>query len=249
MTQEYVWLFYYNNSKLTYYSIYYIFINYMQLFLSRSINFLQYIYGIFSWKSLFYKNVHKWFACNGNQKFLLNYPLDKNSLVFEVGWYKWIFTDDIINKFDCYLYIFEPIGEYYNILIGKYKDNEKVKVYHFGLGKTNGTLELGLLDDGTSAFKKWKLETVEIRKFSDFIQENNISNIDLISINIEWGEYDLIEDIVSSGNIHLMENIQIQFHDFVKNAITLRDQSIVALTKSHNKVYTFPFVWEGFKRK
>ena len=60
-----------------------------------------------------------------------------------------------------------------------------MKVYYFGLGKANTTLEMSLLDDGTSAFKKGKVESVEIRKFSDFIQENNISNIDLISINIE----------------------------------------------------------------
>jgi hypothetical protein len=44
---------------------------------------------------------------------------------------------------------------------------------------------MGLSNDGTSAFKAGETETVEIRKFSQFLSENAIDHIDLISINIE----------------------------------------------------------------
>ena len=218
-------------------------------FISRCINLIQYFYGLISGKSLFYINVHKWFALDGNENHLINYELDATSTVMEVGWYKWVFTDDIISKFDCNLYIFEPIRAYYDILVEKYKNNSKVHIYRFGLGKENGTLDLWLLDDGTSAFKSGKTETVDIKKLSEFLAENKISNVDLISINIEWGEYDLLEDMISTESVGYFKNIQVQFHDFVTDAQKLRESYIQKLSKTHNKTYSFPFVWEWFIHK
>lgn len=215
----------------------------------RVIHLLQFLYGTILGKSTFYKNVHKWFLVDGNKKYLLNYPLNKDSCIFEVGGYTWVFTDEAIQKFDCSFYIFEPIQQYYDILVEKYKDNKKVKVFQFWLWNKNTKLEMWLSNDGTSAFKAGVTETVEIKQFSQFIEENWIKNIDLISINIEGGEYDLIEDMVSSNAVSMMHYIQVQFHDFVENAESLRNDRVAKILNTHNRMYSFPFVWEAFELK
>ena len=68
---------------------------------------------------------------SGVQHFRLNHELNSDSIVFEVGGFTGDFSSRIIERFDCYVYIFEPIMEYYEHLKLKYNLNTKIKVFNY----------------------------------------------------------------------------------------------------------------------
>jgi hypothetical protein len=55
--------------------------------------------------------------------------------------------------------------------------------------------------------------------------------------------------MVSSGVIEKIEYVQVQFHDFVNEAPSKRQESLASIGKTHDPIYSFPFVWEGFQKR
>lgn len=70
-----------------------------------------------------------------------------------------------------------------------------------------------------------------------------------MKINIEGAEYDLMEWIISEGLVKKIENIQIQFHDFIENAEARMVNIQNLLGRTHYLTYLYRFVWENWKLK
>ena len=76
-----------------------------------------------------------------------------------------------------------------------------------------------------------------------------LKKIDLLKINIEGGEYPLLEKLVESKTIQNIQNIQIQFHDFIPDYKKRYDLIAKELQKTHYKTYDYPFIWENWMMK
>lgn len=195
--------------------------------------------------------VVKWFEDKGDETLRLNYPLNENSLVFDIGGYKGEFARDIYCKYNSTIYIFEPINQFYKEIINRFINNHRIKVFNFGLGNSNYKAQISMEDNSSSLYKTGiNTAEIEIRSFNDFIKEHNILEIDLIKINIEGSEYDLLESIIDAGNISKMHNIQVQFHDFIIDNALGRMRSIQdELSQTHQLTYQYEFVWENWRLK
>jgi cell wall assembly regulator SMI1 len=90
---------------------------------------------------------------------------------------------------------------------------------------------------------------VKLVCLADFVSENRIRHIDLMKVNIEGGEYDLLEHVIATGLIHRVENIQVQFHDFFPDAVRRMAKIHDELTKTHYLTYQYRFVWENWRLK
>ena len=109
---------------------------------------------------------------------------------------------------------------------------------------------MGLAKDGSSVFKPGQeIQQIQLVRAADFIQQNDISTIDLIKINIEGCEYDLLDHLIESGISGDIVNIQVQFHPFVPDAETRMKRIQDQLSRTHRLTYQYPFVWENWKRK
>jgi len=192
-----------------------------------------------------------WFTDNGDQTLRLNYDLNENSIVFDLGGYKGEFAADIYCKYSATIYIFEPILNFYNIIQSKFSNSSKVKVYHFGLGGSNENLKISLTDNSSSVYiDSDKFELIQLKSIVEFISENNTSKVDLIKINIEGGEYDVLEALLENNKITIFKNIQVQFHDFIMDNSKERMNKIQQeLSKTHEVTYQYEFVWENWKLK
>jgi len=80
-------------------------------------------------KDEFMKNIYKWQDDKGDQTLRLNYLLDEDSLVFDVGGYIGNFAADIFCKYNCNIYIFEPVTEFYEKIKARFSNNPRVKVF------------------------------------------------------------------------------------------------------------------------
>lgn len=194
------------------------------------------------------KRVQPWVRDNGDKTFRLNYDLNESSIVFDLGGYEGQWASDIFSKYCCRIYIFEPVPEFAHNIEQRFLKNPKISVHRFGLSGKTCKENLYVSADGSSVFKQ-SSNSVEITllKATDFLKEKNIHHIDLMKINIEGGEYSLLEHLIETGFVKNIVNLQIQFHDFVPNA-RWRMRSIQnGLEKTHKLTYQYEFVWENWE--
>lgn len=197
----------------------------------------------------FLPEVKRWFLEQSDGNLRLDYALDKNSIVFDVGGYEGSWASEIYQKFECSIFIFEPVPKFADDIKMKFIDNAKVKVLAYGLSDKNDKLLITLGGDNSSFYVNSKRSTVsaEIREFShELLSSLGVEKIDLMKINIEGGEYDLLEHMINNGTIKLVKNIQIQFHNFVPNAIKRRELIRNQLGVSHQETWCYEFVWENW---
>ena len=83
----------------------------------------------------------------------------------------------------------------------------------------------------------------------EVLAELSVSNIDLMKINIEGGEFPLIKRLIEENLLVLVDQIQIQFHNFVENASEIREELLARIAKTHDPTWCYKFVWENWKRK
>jgi len=103
----------------------------------------------------------------------------------------------------------------------------------------------GHLGDYSAAiYKKYKCN---IYAFEPLLE--NFETIDFVKMNIEGSEYELLEEIIESGNILKITHLQIQFHNFVENATERRKNIRNKLKKTHVNIFNFPFIWERWDIK
>jgi FkbM family methyltransferase len=176
--------------------------------------------------------------------------LSSNSIVFDVGGYKGDWAQQIHNQYNSNIHIFEPVNEYYNQIVTRFSGIDNISVYHFGLsGKTRET-QISKLSDGSSVYRHSSIkEEIRLIDICEFVEENSINRIDLVKINIEGGEYELLNRITDCTMVNKIQNIQVQFHDCVSNAKALRNSIREKLKKTHTLTYDYYFIWENWQKK
>ena len=100
----------------------------------------------------------------------------------------------------CCVFVFEPIEEFAAKIAQRFVQNPAISVYHFGLASENQMTAAAVSADATSMFKTGgKMREMQLIKASEFLKEHQVEQIDLMKINIEGGEYDLLEHLIDSG--------------------------------------------------
>jgi len=198
-----------------------------------------------NYQTIFEIVVNEWFRHGGDPAFLDKHDINEASTVVEVGGYTGVWSEKLNKRYKPNFYILEPVKKFRSELEKKFESNANIKILDYGLGKP-GKFEVSLDTDATSIFDNTgkQKETILIKSFSDFINENSINEIDLMQINIEGAEYDLLNEIINSTLINRIKKIQVQFHLNVDDAVLKRQIIRSQLSKTHREVLNYPFVWE-----
>jgi len=197
------------------------------------------------------KTVTRWYEADGENTLRIDYDnLNENSIVIDLGGYKGEWASNIYSKYLCNVFVFEPASFFYQKLKKRFERNPKIRIHPFGLGDQDKDEKIYLNAESTSIHKKkGKSENISIKNFATFLKQNNIKKVDLIKINIEGSEYDLLEFIIKNNLAEQIENIQVQFHNFVENAEARMKQIQNDLANTHTQTYQYKFVWENWKLK
>jgi FkbM family methyltransferase len=188
-----------------------------------------------------------WKFIQGDNNLRINYPLDKNSIVFDIGGYQGDWSYKIYQKYQSNIYIFEPVPEYYQKIIKRFKFKSKIHCFKSGLSDKFVTTCLHISDDSSSEFgTNRKVVKIKLREISDFLNKYRIDHIDLIKINIEGGEYKLLEDLIKLKLLDKICHIQIQFHTNIPDFETRRNKIHDYLKKNHHPTFNYPYVWESW---
>ncbi len=193
----------------------------------------------------------KWFNDNGDKTHRLKYDLNPSSLVFDLGGFEGQWSSDIFSMYGCSIFIFEPYLPFANNIAERFIKNSKIQLFKFGLGSRSEKVKFSVLDDGSSIYANGiQKDTIDIMSVIEFFKTYNINSVDLIKINIEGGEYELLECLIDNGLINNFKNIQVQFHDFIVPDAENRMKSIQnKLSKTHFQTYQYYFIWENWTLK
>lgn len=196
--------------------------------------------------------VQEWLDQGGDEVFRSNYQLSENATVFDVGGYRGDFAAEIVEKYGCLVFVFEPISGFSENIRQRFAGNPRVKVFDYGLGDADGQLTFDLDQDATSVAtaNSSKANSVigDVRRFSAVVDELGVGEIDLVKLNIEGGEYAVINDINKAKFADKIKLLDVQFHDFVDSAMEKMTDSRNILLKSHTPAFAFDFVWERWIR-
>lgn len=211
-----------------------------------------YYYRLLVKRDPFLWTVRRWFRDKGDETLRLDYPLTAQSVVLDVGGYRGDFADAIHRRYGCHVYVFEPVHEYYMACVGRFDRQPKIQCFNFGLGATDAVLPISIKADGSSLMlvnQGLPVEHVRVRSVADVLKELHVNHIDLVKINIEGGEFDLLPAFIQSGWITKTNYLQIQFHNFVPDAVEKRQRIREALCLTHEEMWNYEFVWESWKRQ
>jgi FkbM family methyltransferase len=198
----------------------------------------------------FSRSIIKWFEDDA-RRLIYEHDLTSESLIMDVGGYLGRWSEEMFDRYRCRILIYEPVQQYYMELVRKFKHNPKIDVFGFGLGAKNGGLKISVRGVQSSAFLMETDDTVETIRIVDIVEAiAEHKKIDLISINIEGGEYTLLERLVESGIATKFGNIQVQFHEWFpsySSSHILRQNLHKNLSETHMLTYNYPFVWENWR--
>ena len=80
-----------------------------------------------------------------------------------------------------------------------------------------------------------------------FPAEQRVESVDLVKINIERGEYDLLEHLLAVGFVGHCSNIQVQFHDLIPDSSRRMRSIQEQLARTHSLTCQYPFVRENWR--
>ncbi len=191
--------------------------------------------------------VAKWEAIRGDKTLRLTYELRPKDTVWDVGGYEGQWASDIFAKYRPTIHIFEPVQAFADEITHRFAKNPNIVVHRYGLSDHDAAESISLTGDRASTFvSDTQSEQAVFRSASSVAAE--LGTPTLIKLNIEGGEYPLLEDLIRTNKIKDIDHIQVQFHDFVPNALPRMTAIQEALARTHTRTYHYPFVWESWTR-
>lgn len=194
--------------------------------------------------------VHKWRADGGDARFRYDYDLGNDSFVMDLGGYEGQWTSDIYSRYRCRIAIFEPVAAFAASIRQRFHQNDDIEVFQYGLGGFSKTEMIYLWGAGTSAYRKRSDgEEIRIIDVETWFDEHQVDSVQLMKINIEGGEFELLERLLETGTISRVENIQVQFHNIAVESTRRMEHIQRGMEKTHEPTYQYKFVWENWMLK
>lgn len=182
--------------------------------------------------------------------------LNSESVVFDVGGFDGDWSARVFEKYRPNIYCFEAHPEFSKNIAERFQATPKVHVLEYGLTDRNGTLPLSANEMATTLYvdqreaRKPAGETLHatVRDIVEAMDALAPKGIDLIKLNIEGGEYDLLERMIAADRLRDVACFNIQFHEWFDGAAARRRRIQKALRRTHHQTWGYDWCWEQWVR-
>ena len=151
--------------------------------------------------------------------------IKKAKLIFDIWGHIGLFSKYCLSLNPwCEIHYFEPIPKLYNQAKQKLK-NQNIILNNFGIASKTGQQKLYFNSEKTmqtSKFNqtflnpKWKEIVVKMQNLKEYCVQQNISQIDLLKLDVEWMEYETLESL-SDEFLQKIQDLLLEFHIFDKD--------------------------------
>lgn len=192
----------------------------------------------------------RWKLQRGDSTLRVRYDLDASSVVLDVGGYRGDWAEEIVTRYGCALHVFEPVPAFCELVRRRVGGRPGVIVNQAGLGAHHERCRISVDEEASSVEKRGASEIeIELLDVVDYFERHGLARVHLMKINIEGGEYPLLERMHEAGLLRRCRDLQIQFHDFVPDAERRRDALRAVLAGTHELTWDYPFIWENWRLK
>jgi FkbM family methyltransferase len=193
--------------------------------------------------------VKRWYADGGDTRFRFDYDLTPDSLVLDLGGYEGQWASDLYARQRCRILVFEPVRSFADAIALRFRHNSDIEVFPCALGGRSRREVISLGGASSSAYKdKPAKEEIEYVDVAEWFAAREVTEVRLMKINIEGGEYELLERLIERGLTSRIADIQVQFHNFPPDAEARMTAIQRALGATHRPTYQYRFVWENWRR-
>lgn len=195
------------------------------------------------------------YRAGGNRLLYDNLPLSQDDLVIDAGGYEGEWTAGMLTRYGCRSELFEPVPAFAEQCRERYQHNARVRVHQAALGASNRTTQFSLAADGTSEFRGSASTDgfeARVQAVSDLLStldgeqrlQSGAGAVGVLKLNIEGGEYDVLESLLETGDIARMRCLLIQFHRQPAGWERRYEQIVEGFGSTHQRIWGFPMVWE-----
>lgn len=181
------------------------------------------------------------------------YNLMPGDVVFDLGAHKGSWCKRMLSMYpESRMHLFELLPKYAEDLMQRFHGFDNVIVNDFGISAQAAELRIsedGLSSSAVSHKTGSKVHIGKIKGFDEYVMAKSISNIKLMKMNIEGGEYDLLEYLIGTEWIGRIEDIQIQFHNYGEEYVQRRNEIRQELSKTHYLTYDYAWTFENWRIK
>jgi FkbM family methyltransferase len=195
-------------------------------------------------------------ATRANPDILVDVDLDDGSTVLDVGAYVGEWSERILRQADergvqqLHIHAFEPEPGSVKELHEAVGADPRVQVHPFGLGGHDRHAQLAVGGLGSSVFVDpatpgfLTATEVELRDVDAVLSSLGVDRIDLIKVNIEGGEFELLDRLHEARWLSRTGVVIVQFHEFGPDAYRARRRNRRQLAETHHCTWSYPWVYE-----
>ncbi len=187
-----------------------------------------------------------------NPGVLLDADLDETSTVVDAGAFIGEWAGAIEQRYGASVIAFEPGPMYVAEMRRRLGDGTKVRIVPVGLGARDQRASLELEGPGSRVVDTHGSDDaaeIEIRDVAAVLSELGVERIDLLKVNIEGGEYDVLDRLADTGWLERVDDLLVQFHEWYPGAPGRRRRIRRRLAETHDEVWDYPWVWERWTRR
>jgi FkbM family methyltransferase len=195
-----------------------------------------------------------------NPDILHDAPIAQGAVVVDVGGYTGEWAQKICDRYAPQLYSFELDPHSFRKLQQRFAGQPTARCFDYGLAGADARLRLLQKGLGSTLYSEAgdDLENnaqasgsveVEVRDIVAVFDELGLRNVDLLKLNIEGGEYDVLERLLDADRMKDVDCLMVQFHEWLDRATWRRFRIRQRLRRTHREVWNYPFVWEQWVRK
>lgn len=187
------------------------------------------------------------FYRNGGSELLYELPISTNDLVIDAGGFEGEWTSKMLIRYGCRSEVFEPIPDYAEHLKRLFHKNALVQVHAAALGGSARVTSFSIASDGSSEFlRKSGVSSIEVGVIDihAVIQDIGNESIACLKMNIEGGEYEVLERLIDMNQMGRFKSFLIQFHKQPEGWEKRYNKITAQLRETHNLEWCYPMVWE-----
>ncbi|MFN8125139.1 MAG: FkbM family methyltransferase [Candidatus Nanopelagicales bacterium] len=127
-----------------------------------------------------------------------------------------------------------------------------IVVHGYGLGDADDEVVVSVSGKGSSVYHHLDTgptERAEIRDIAGVWRDLGLSRVAVMKINIEGGEYPLLDRMLETGLLPQVDTYLIQYHEWFRGSHNGRRRIRQALSRTHTCTWDYPFVWERWDRR
>jgi len=196
----------------------------------------------------FYRSHQRWISHNPKDEVRYQYELPLGANILDVGGYVGDFAARFVDICDANIAVFEPIPKFASQIEQRFVENTKISVYEAGLSDKDEVVEFDLDADASGVFGSTGCQKVQVNLWDAerFLSQFGTDEWHLAKLNIEGGEYALLNRLIDTGRIRTIKYLQVQFHLHVPGAREQYKQLAKRLRRTHKLQWRYPFVWESW---